>query len=235
MARIPGRFSTELGLTLKRRRSKDLLLWFLASLLFGARISGTIAVKTYEEFVRRGVTTPERILKTGWDGLVALLDAGGYVRYDYKTGTKLLAVMRSLTTRYDGDLNAVHRAARDARDLEARLKALGHGIGDVTVQIFLRELRDIWPKAQPALSPLALLAADHLRLLEPQAVRTGRVQAETLRARWETAGVRNKTFSDFESALVRLGRDYCRRERRQDCPMHDYCGGNRVHPFVRDK
>ena len=227
MTRITGRFSVELGLHLERGRPRDLFLWFLAALLYGARISGTIVANTHGEFVRRGIVTPERILEIGVDGLVELLDAGGYVRYDFKTATKLLDVMRSLTSRYGGDLDNLHRAARDARDLEVRLKGLGKGIGDVTVQIFLRELRDIWPNAQPRLSPLAMLAAEHLGLLGAQAPPTDAAQLQKLRACWKESGVRHTTFSDFESALVRLGRDYCRRQRWQSCPMRESCGGAR--------
>lgn len=225
MTRVPGRFSAELGLRLERGRPRDLFLWFVAALLYGARISGTIVANTHGEFVRRGTVTPERILEIGWDGLVEQLDAGGYVRYDFKTATKLLDVMRSLTRQYGGDLDNLRRAARDARDLEVRLKALGKGIGDVTVQIFLRELRDIWPNAQPPLSSLAVLAADHLGLLEAQAPPTDAAQLQKLRACWKESGVRRRTFSDFESALVRLGRDYCRRQRWQSCPMRECCSG----------
>jgi hypothetical protein len=39
-------------------------------------------------------------VKTGWDGLVSTLDAGGYVRYDFKTATKLLEVMKNLIDQY---------------------------------------------------------------------------------------------------------------------------------------
>ena len=103
--------------------------------------------------------TPQRITDTGWDGLVAILDAGGYVRYDFKTATKLLAVCTSLLHEYGGNLDLLHYAATDPRDLETRLKGLGKGIGDTTVAIFLRELRGIWSKAAPPLSPLAQTAA----------------------------------------------------------------------------
>ena len=68
-------------------------------------------------------------------------------RYDFKTATKLLEVMGNLVGRYGGDLRNVHEAARDARNLVRLVKSLGKGIGDTTAQIFLRELRDIWPKA----------------------------------------------------------------------------------------
>lgn len=227
MERVPGRFSADFGLTLGSRRPKDLFLWFLASTLYGARISGTIVAHTYAEFVRRGLVTPEQVLKTGWDGLVVVLDAGGYTRYDFKTATKLLEVMQALVDRYHGDLNKLHQAAKDAPDLESRLKALGKGVGDVTVQVFLRELRGIWPKADPPISALALLAAEDLGLVDEDDSGSNRSQTERLKALAEQAGIRGKTFSDFEAALVRLGRDYCRRQRRQDCVMREYCGAAR--------
>lgn len=221
--RMPGRFSAELGLTLAPNRPNDLFLWFLAALLYGTRISGSIVARTHAEFVRRGLVTPEKILKTGWDRLVVVLDAGGYARYDFKTATKLLEVVCHLVDQYHGDLNQLHRAAKDARDLENRLKALGKGIGEVTVQIFLRELRDLWPKARPELSHLAVLAAKDLRLLSSAAARRSSSQVDALMELWNEGERKNKTFSDFEAALVRLGRDYCRR-RWQLCPMHEYCG-----------
>jgi endonuclease III len=220
--RIPGRFSSELGLTLVSKRQIDLFLWFLAALLYGTRISGSIVARTHAEFIRRRLVTPEKILRTGWDGLVVVLDAGGYARYDFKTATKLLEVMHNLVDRYHGDLNQLHHAAKDARDLEHRLTALGKGIGEVTVQIFLRELRDLWPKAKPELSHLAVLAAKDLRLLSPGIGRRGCSQVEVLMELWNERERKNKTFSDFEAALVRLGRDYCRR-RWQVCPMREYC------------
>lgn len=219
---VSGRFSSELGLHLTRRRPGDLFLWFLGAILYGARISGSIVVKTHAEFIRRDLTSPDRIVKAGWETVVDTLDAGGYVRYDFKTATKLLDVMNNLISRYGGDLETLHDAAADARDLEARLKSLGKGIGDVTVQIFLRELRDIWPKARPALSPLSILAGRDLELFSTDGGGT-RITVDRLRVLWKQAGVKGKTFSDFESALVRLGRDYCRRRRTRTCPMRAFC------------
>jgi endonuclease III len=219
---MPGRFSSELGLQLSPRRPRDLFLWFLAAILYGARISGSTVVKTHAELVRRDLTSPDRIVKTGWDGLVEALDEGGYVRYDFKTATKLLNVTNNLISRYGGDLEILHGAAADARDLEARLKSLGKGIGDITVEIFLRELRDIRPKAKPTLSHLSILAGRDLALF-PSDEKGVRITVDQLRALWKQAGVKNKSFSDFESALVRLGRDYCRRQRKHVCPMQAFC------------
>ncbi len=223
LSRVPGRFSSELGLNLSARRQRELFLWFLAALLYGARISGSIVTKTHGEFVRRGLTSPDQIVKTGWDGLVVALDAGGYARYDFKTATKLLEVMQHLMDQYDGDLQRLHDISGDASDLENRLKGLGKGIGEVTVQIFLRELRGIWPKARPALSPLGILAAKDLELCSCMNGRRGHATVEQLRVLWKRSAVERKSFSDFESALVRLGRDYCRRQRKQNCPMREFC------------
>jgi len=214
-----GKFSRELGIDLTGNDPAEIFKWFLAAKLFGARIPTGIAVQTLREFERRGVVTPERILATGWDGLVAILDAGGYVRYDFSTATRLLAIMETLIESYGGDLNAIHERARDSADLERLLKGLGKGIGDVTVNIFLRELRTVWPKARSPLSPLVLLACRHLGL-----VGQGEEPLVVLESRWSKHPVAGRDFCDFEAALVRLGKDYCRKGRYDACPFRDICG-----------
>jgi len=40
-------YSEELGINLKSRKSEKIFKWFLASILYGARISETIAKNTY--------------------------------------------------------------------------------------------------------------------------------------------------------------------------------------------
>jgi hypothetical protein len=155
-------YSEELGLDLGRGGERDLFLWFLASLLFGQRISETIARHTYESFVRHGLTTPQRILEAGWDYLVnPVMREGGYVRYDESKSRKLLRDCRTLLDEYGGSLTRLHDAARDSADLEARLLAF-YGVGPVTVNIFLRELRPFWPKADPAPLPVVRKLAQRL-------------------------------------------------------------------------
>lgn len=198
-----GRFATELGIDLASPDANERFRWLIAAVLYGARISEAVARRTWQHFARRGVLTPQRILETGWDGLVALLDAGGYARYDYKTATKLSTLSRSLLEHYGGNLDTLHAAARDARDLEQRLHALAPGIGAVTVQIFLRELAGIWPKAAPPLSELALVAARALGYVDPDA--TPEAARRRLEALWKASAPRTLAFADFESALVREG------------------------------
>jgi hypothetical protein len=155
-------YSEELGIDLKSCQKDEVAKWFLASILFGARISENTAMKTYREFEKAGTVSPEKILETGWEGLIAILGAGGYARYDAKTATKLLEVFGNLQKLYGGDLNAPHEEASDPRDLEKRLKDLGKGIGDVTVSIFLRDMRYCWEKADPCPTDMVVLAMDDL-------------------------------------------------------------------------
>ena len=199
-----GRFASALGIDLAAPEAGERFKWFLAAVLYGTRISESLATRTWREFTARGVVTPERILATGWDGLVAILYAGGYVRYDYKTATKLLDVCHALTRDYGGSLDTLHAVAADPRDLENRLKALGKGIGDVTVSIFLRELRGIWNEADPPLSALALTAAIALGYLHHGTRDTDRALC-ALRQAWAIDGQPASRFADFESALVREG------------------------------
>jgi hypothetical protein len=211
LGRMGGRFAAELGIDLKAGPAAR-QQWFLAALLYGARISGKLAARTYRVLAARGLWSPEAVLAQGWDHLVALLDEGGYTRYDYKTATKLLRVMESLQEGYGGDLERVHAEARDYEDLEARLRALAPGIGPGTADIFLRELRGIWAKATPPLSPLARQAAAALGLLPPGL--NDREALQALEARWRAQPVAGFDFADLEAALVRQGLELRRQSRK---------------------
>ena len=217
---LGGRFSTSLGIDLASGDSEEIFKWFLASVLFGARIGEKIAANTCREFARRGVVTPQSVLRTGWDGLVEILDSGGYVRYDFKTASQLLEIMGMLQERYAGDLNLLHQQAIDERDLESRLMEF-KGVGPATTNIFLRELRGVWEKAGPLPSDLVILAARNLGLI-PYAGQTTEERAQLLLDLRE-ALPDPLPFADFESALVRLGKDWCRREKHAHCPMREWC------------
>jgi hypothetical protein len=211
---LGGRYASALGIDLAAPDTGERFKWLLAAMLYGTRISESLATRTWREFDARNVVTPGRILETGWDGLVGLLDAGGYVHYDYKTATKLLDVCTALTRDYAGSLDALHGAASDACDLEHRLKALGKGIGDTTVSIFLRELRGIWERADPTLSPLALTAAIESGYLRSRTQNPARALS-ILHKLWLADGQPAEDFADFESALVREGLRSRRQAARQ--------------------
>ncbi|MEM2866705.1 MAG: hypothetical protein QW098_06175 [Candidatus Hadarchaeales archaeon] len=191
-------YPEELGLDL--RKPEDRFKWFLASLLFGRRISAGIALRTFREFERRGYTTPGRILEAGWTRLVKALDEGGYVRYDFSTADKLLEICKKL--KEEGGLERLHASAKDPEDLMGKLTEF-KGIGPTTASIFLRELRGIWEKADPPLSPLA------------------REVAEKLGIRGE------RRMREMEPRLVRLGLEYCKRKKCISCPVSRKCRGRK--------
>jgi len=186
--------SKRLGIDLATGRSGEVFKWFLASILYGKPIRESSATKTYKCFEKRRILSPERILQTGWDGLVSILDEGGYTRYDFSTATKLLDVAGKLMERYGGNLNMLHEVAADSRDLEARIMSLGKGLGPTTTSIFLRDMRTIWSKADPEPTPLVRQAQKSLGIKD----------LKSCAKRSETDLVR------LETALLRLAKDFLR-------------------------
>jgi endonuclease III len=183
-------YSEELGIGLKGADDREVFKWFLASVLFGARISETIAKRTYRAFERHDLLTPERILEAGWDFLVnPVMREGGYVRYDEKTSREVLRNCEMLLEEYGGSLNRLHRESQGPRDLEARLLRF-YGVGPVTVNIFLRELRPYWTKADPEPTPLvsevARRYAIDLGALKRKSVTFTRIEAGLVRLRKES-------------------------------------------------
>lgn len=184
-------YSEELGINLGKRSDSVYFRWFLASVLFGARISETTAKNTYRSFIRHGLTSPQKILDAGWDFLVyPVMREGGYVRYDGRKSTQILRDCERLISDYAGSLGRLHDVARDARDLEERLLAF-YGIGPVTMNIFLREMRPFWGKADPNPLPAVKRLAKHLSVdLERYKRKTlvfARVEAGLIRRRRELA------------------------------------------------
>jgi len=206
---LGGMFSTELGIDLGKGE-RELTRWFLAAMLFGTRISATIAMRTFSVLDKAGVTMASA-RHASWDALVELLDAGGYTRYDYRTATRLQELSEVLDTRYGGRVSAIAHRARTPAELEGALDALP-GWGPVTVGVFLRELRGVWDLADPPLGALAADAGRHLQVLS----RGGAL--EQLRAVATTAGI---DVRDLECALVRLALAHHRRF--ADCPGGRCC------------
>jgi len=183
-------YSEQLGIKIRTKTEKEFFKWFLASVLFGKRISEHIAMKTYREFEGARILTPKKILEAGWDRLVELLDAGGYVRYDFSTATRLLELSSELLNRYDEKpLTRIHGIARDKSELESILQSF-KGIGPVTTNIFLRELRTVWEKADP--EPLPIV----------------RKLAKKYKIDLDTFNRKTEKFMRLEAALIRVRKKY---------------------------
>ncbi|MGD0994519.1 MAG: hypothetical protein ABR909_03225 [Candidatus Bathyarchaeia archaeon] len=187
-------YSNELDLDLSK--AEDRFKWFLASVLFAKRISAQTAKETYLYFEQEELTSPDAILEAGWDRLVEVLDSGGYTRYDFSTATNLLGIAKTLKEKY-GDLELLHAESSSPADLERRLQEF-KGVGPVGVNIFLRELRGIWEKAKPKPSPMAVATA-------------------------QKVGLNPEDVEHYESQLVRLNLEYCKKHRTSECPLKDKC------------
>jgi len=98
-----------------------------------------------------------------------------------------------------GSLENLYARAKDNKDLERKLLEF-RGVGPTTVNIFLRELKSIWGKAKPSLSPIAKEVASKLGLSEED--------------------LENSTV---ESALVRIGLEFCRGRNCLACPVREEC------------
>jgi len=187
-------YSDELGLDLSK--PADRFKWFLASVLFAKRISAQTAKETYRYFEQEDLTSPDAISDAGWDRMVDVLDSGGYTRYDFSTATNLLGIAKMMKEKY-GDLEGLYLESSSPADLERRLQEF-KGVGPVCVSIFLRELRGIWEKAKPEPSPMTVATAKKIGLDVEDVVR-------------------------YESQLVRLNLEYCKKHRSSTCPLEYKC------------
>lgn len=192
-------YSEELGIALRQREDGEYFKWFLASLLYGGRISETIAANTYRAFERHKLLRPQRIVASGWSYLVdPIMREGGYVRYDGRKSAQILRNCETLLATYDGSLKRLHKAASSSADLESKLQQF-HGIGPVTANIFLRELRPYWRKADPEPLPVVVaLAAElgiDLEAMDRTSLAFARIEAGLIRnrRRWTNCASRRRT------------------------------------------
>jgi hypothetical protein len=205
VATLGGRFSLELGIDLDRE-PEDVERWALAATLFGNRISTTVAMRTYRVLEHAGVRTIGDARGREREELISLLDQGGYVRYDERTASRLLTLAEVIANRYDGRLSTLGEEVVGRRELEGALRDLP-GWGLVTVRAFLRELRGVWPGADPPLDACAVTAARHLTLP---------AESHALSA---LAAAAHLDFRDLEAGLLRL----CLCHDLADCPGGEEC------------
>lgn len=206
-----GRYSSALGIDVDAG-SAEVERWFLASTLFGTRISTGIVERTFHQLIGAGISSISDAGRCEWKRLVALLDAGGYARYDFRTATRLQTLSEVVGDQFGGDVGKIGRRYTDPAALVGRLDELP-GWGPVTVGLFLRELRGVWPGARLPLDPRASDAARHLDLLTGRE-RDGLAHIQRIALQ---AGCDER---DLEAALVRLGLAH---RRTTGCPGGHRC------------
>lgn len=213
---VGGRYSREVGIDVDAGGAA-VDEWFCVATLFGTRIGAGIATRTYRVLADAGVRTVIDATACSRDALVQLLDAGGYARYDFRTAARMQQLGREVQSRLHGTVSSL-AIITDPRALEAALDALP-GWGPTTVRIFLRELRDVWPGAQPPLDERAARACRHLEIALPRRL------SEQIDALRDVARVARLDVRDLEAALVRLALAH---RGMRTCP-----GGTRCRKLVR--
>lgn len=193
VAVLGGRYSAELDIDVDAGDA-EVERWFVAATLFGARISARVAERTFGVLAAAGLARIGQLRHVPTDDLIRMLDAGGYARYDFRTATRLLELSEIVDERYDGQVAVIGRRFTTCPELCTALDALP-GWGPVTIRLFLRELRGVWPGADLPLDQRAAAAAQHLDL--PSA-RSGWTGLGAL------AGACDLDARDLESGLVRL-------------------------------
>ena len=77
--------------------------------LFGTRISARIAERAFSVLATAGLARIWQLRHVPSADLIAMLDAGGYARYDVRTATQLLELCEVIDHRYDGQVAVIGR------------------------------------------------------------------------------------------------------------------------------
>lgn len=157
-------YCEEIGIDIEKGTPSPLFQWLFAANLFSARIGSSIAVDAAKALIEDGLTTPEKMKNTSWEHRVRILNQAHYTRYQERTATFLAELSEHLLANHKGDLNkAKEEAGKDQQKLRELLKEV-KGMGDVGVDIFLREVQSVWTALYPFADRKALQAAQKIGL-----------------------------------------------------------------------
>ena len=204
---LGGRYSAELGIDVNGGDAQ-IERWFL----FGTRTTAHTAERAYQVLASAGLVRVGQARHIPHHTFAGYLDEGGYARFHEQTVARLHALSQIIGERYDGRAAVIGQRHTTYPALRAALSVLP-GWGPVTIQLFLRELRGVWPGAQPPPGPRAAYAARHLCLTTPG--------SPGLPALTRLAADAGTDPRDLESGLVRLTLAHHRR--RIPCPGGDLC------------
>ena len=112
----------------------------------------------------QGWVTPEKMVAASWEERTRTLNRSGYARYDERTSRMLEDTARSILDRYQGDLRNLREASGRNMDIERQRLKEFKGIGNVGVDIFLREAQVAWGELFPFLDERSRQNAKELGL-----------------------------------------------------------------------
>jgi hypothetical protein len=127
-------------------------------------IDAALAMRGARELFKAGLRTPKAILAADRHTIIDAFGRGHYVRYDESSATRLTEMAQRVRDEYSGDLREIaSRSQRDVGKAKRMLKEF-KGIGDTGVDIYLREVQDVWTWVRPYFDNRATGAAKQLGL-----------------------------------------------------------------------
>ncbi len=220
VTRLGGSYSRLLGINLASMESDEAVKWFIAAILLGSPVRMGSALSAFRGMESAGLLKLQPLAVAEESVLIDLLVVAGVTRASRRIAVTLQRAAESLVVDYDADINRLHFFAEDADDLVHRLHRLGDKVPYRAVKLFLREMRGVWDKARPCRSDSLLEATRSLGLVDASVESE---VADKLRCLWERVDRGERTYSDFQVALVRLGETYCRKGCCNSCPMSKLC------------
>jgi endonuclease III len=199
---------------------QDVGRWLVAACLLSAGRDEGRALEAFQALSESHLDSPGTLASAPAGAAAAALEASG-IPQPARLAHQLTRACQALQERHRGSLDALAGESETLEALGGQLAALGPGIGKATILRFLRPLRARWPAAaEVPLTRAAHAAAAHLGWIDASDDPEGDPSA----LRQALAGPGDgPAFSDVESALERLGRRACVRERADRCPMGAIC------------
>jgi len=157
-------YAGQLGIALEDGTPSPLFRWLCAAILMSARIRAGAAVDAARALADQGWTTAAKMAASTWEERTRTLNRAGYARYDESTARMLGDTAAMLQDKYQGDLRKLRDAAEREPQRERELLEECKGLGEVGVDIFMREAQIVWPELYPFADRKALEAAAQLGL-----------------------------------------------------------------------
>lgn len=123
----------------------DLFRWFLLSFLSGKPIQASVALQTWELFIKYKLDTPWAILEINNRKLVGVLHEGKYTRYQEVMARALKTCMEQLVRGYEGSLYLMLEQSENENEFSKRLQEL-YGVGPKTAEIIMRETEEYFAR-----------------------------------------------------------------------------------------
>ena len=105
-----GRYCAGLGIDVDGRCG-EVKRWSVAVTLSGRLISARAAERVFGEPAAAGLARIGQLRHVRTGGLIAMLDAGGYARYDFRTAARLLEPSEMADERDEGQVTVIGRSS----------------------------------------------------------------------------------------------------------------------------